>query len=218
MKKFTALVSTAVLAFGGLVLTPVTASAQAPAAAAGGKEELVKIKDVKVILQKTPKIIAEGPTEKRWKPKDWLEIEVECDVKPSKKGADKKQTTYPDVTFKYFVYLEGQSKDKSRILTGEVVHANVPINETGHTSMYITPSTILNLTGRPEGNIGAVKFWGVQAVIGGETVGFKASVGTADKPWWEAPSAPAKEAGLIKKSETPFSIMWADYHYDERGR
>jgi len=215
MKKLIALFPAALLSLGGLVFIPATARAQAPAPA-GGKEELVKIKEVKVILQKTPKIIAEGPTEKRWKPKDWLEIDVECDVKASK--TDKKQNTYPEITFRYYVYLEGQSKEKSRILTGEVAHANVPINETGHTSMFITPSTILNLTGRPEGNIGAVKFWGVEAVIGGETVGFKASQGTADKPWWTAPTAPAKEAGLKKKSETPFAILWGDYHYDERGR
>ena len=218
MKKLIALFPAAILSVGSLVIAPSVLMAQAPAAGASAKEELVKIKDVKTIVQKTPKIQAEGPTDKRWKPKDWLEIEVECDVKPSKKNADKKQTTYPEVTFKYYVYLEGQTKEKSRILTGEVVHANVPINETGHSSMYITPSTILNLTGKPEGNVGAVKYWGVEALVGGELVGFKASVGTAEKPWWEAPTAPAKEAGLKKKSETPFSILWADYHFDERAR
>ena len=99
-----------------------------------------------------------------------------------------------------------------------MVHANVAIGETGHSYVYITPSTILNLTGKPEGNIGAVKFWGVEALVGGEMVGFKASNGTAEKPWWDSPSAPAKEAGLKKKSETPFAIFWADYHFDEKGR
>ena len=134
MKKLIALFPAAILSVGSLViapsvlvLAPFFRVAQPPAAGASAKEELVKIKDVKTIVQKTPKIQAEGPTDKRWKPKDWLEIEVECDVKPSKKNADKKQTTYPEVTFKYYVYLEGQTKEKSRILTGEVVHANVPI-------------------------------------------------------------------------------------------
>jgi hypothetical protein len=216
MKLLTALKSAAVLCLGGIMLAPATVSAQAPAAPA--KEELVRIRDIKAILQKSPKIPAEGPTDKRWKPRDWIEIEVECDVKPSKKNTDKNMTTYSEVTFKYYVFLEGQTKEKSRILTGEVVHASVPINQTGHSSVYIHPDTILSLTGRPEGNIASVKLLGVEAQIAGETVGFKASSGTPQAPWWNAPTAPAKEPGLKRKSETPFSILWSDYHYSERGK
>lgn len=217
MNKFTSLLPAAMLTLGALVLVPVHAHAQAPAAASA-KEELVKISKVNVGVQKTPRIMADGPTDKRWKPKDWLEIEVDCEAKLSKKTTDKDQKAYPEVTFKYYVYLEGQSKEKSRVLTGEVSHTNVPIGEPIHSVMYVTPSTILNLTGKPEGNAGAVKYWGVEVLIGGEMVGFKASVGSADKPWWEAPSAPAKAAELKNKMETPFSILWADYHLDVRGR
>ena len=220
MKLFTSsLLSAALLLAAGLVFAPVNASAQAPAAAA--QEELVKIGKVNVGVQKTPKIPADGPKEKRWTPKDWLEIEVDCEAVLSKKSKDLKQTTYPEVTIKYYVFLEGQSAEKSRILTGEVVHVNVPIKEEGHSVMYVHPSTILSLTGKKEGNPGSVKFWGVEALIGGEMVGYKVSPGapgSAKDPWWNKAGAPSKEVGLKKKSETPFSILWADYHYDERGK
>ncbi len=220
MKPFSFLLPAAMLAMGGSIFVPVAARAQAPAAAAQ-QEELVKISKVNVGVQKTPKIQAEGPKDKRWTPKDWLEIEVDCEAVLSKKAKDARQLTYPEVTIKYYVYLEGQSKDKSRILTGEMVHANVPIKEEGHSVMYVHPSTILSLTGKKEGNPGAVKFWGVEALVGGEMVGYKVSPGapgTPKDPWWNVAGAPSKEAGLKKKSETPFAILWADYHYDERGK
>lgn len=220
MKTFTFLLPAAMLAMGGFLFVPATVNAQAPAAAPQ-QEELVKISKVNIGVQKTPKIQAEGPTDKRWKPRDWLEIEVDCEAQHSKKAKDPKALTYPEVTIKFYVYLEGQSKEKSRILTGEMVHANVPIKEEGHSVMYVHPDTIRSLTGKKEGNVGAVKFWGVEALIGGEMVGYKVSPGapgSAKEPWWNVAGAPSKEAGLKKKSETPFAMLWADYHYDERGK
>ena len=215
MNKLTALLGI-VASFAGLA----DVHAQVPSTTSA-KEELVNIKKVIVSVQKTPKIQADGPTDKRWTPKDWLEIEVDCDILKSKKSKDPKQNSHESVTFKYFVYLEGQSKEKSRILTGEVTHGNVPIEKDQHSVMYLTPSTIFDLTGKKEGNPSAVKFWGVVATVGGETVGYKVSPGapgSADKPWWEAPTAPAKEAALKKKSQTPFSILWADFHLDESSK
>jgi hypothetical protein len=197
-------------------------NAQTPAAGSA-KEELVNIKKVNVGVQKTPKIQFDGPTDKRWTPKDWLEIEVDCDILKSKKSPDPKQTTYDEVTLKFYLYLEGQDRTKSRILTGEVVHTNVPIDKDQHSVMYVTPSTIFDLTGKKEGNPASVKYWGVIATVGGNVVGYKVSSGapgTADKPWWEmgGDKAPSKEAGLKRKSETPFAMLWADYHLDERGK
>ena len=210
------------LCLGGIVLASSLASAQTtPPAAGGGKEELMKIKNVEPIIQKTPKFQVEGPKEKHWKPKDWLELEVDCEALPSKKSKEK-QTTYAEVTFKYYVYLEGQSADKSRILTGEVVHTNVPIKEASHSCMFVTPSMIFSLTGKQEANANAIKYWGVVVTIGGEMVGYKVkpgSPGSSEKPWWDEPKAPAKEQNVRKnKNETPFAILWADYYYDIRGK
>lgn len=225
MKTLSFLLPAAMLAMGGFLFVPATANAQAPApaGAANQQEVLVKITKVNVGVQKTPKIQAEGTTDKRWKPKDWLEIEVDCEALPSKKvrGTGPAPLTYPEVTIKFYVYLEGQSKEKSRILTGESVHANVPIKEAGHSVMYVHPSTILSLTGKAEGNANAVKYWGIEVLIGGEMVGYDVkpgSPGSAKEPWWNMAGAPSKEVGLKKKSETPFSVLWADYHYDERGK
>ncbi len=222
MKTLTVLSAAAIIACGAVVFQPIVVMAQAPAAGgAAQQEELVKISKVNVGVQKSPKIPAEGPKDKRWTPRDWLEIEVDCEAVFSKKAKDTKQRAYSEVTVKYYVYLEGQSKEKSRILTGETVHVNVPIKEEGHSAMYVNPQTIESLTGKKEGNPTAVKYWGVEILIGGEMVGYKVSPGapgTPKEPWWSAPTAPAKEAGLKRKSETPFSVLWSDYHYEERGK
>ncbi len=219
MKKLLPLFPAIALAIGGLVFAPASARAQAPAANA--KEELVKIKSGETILQKTPKFQVDGPRDKHWTPLDWIEIEVEAEAILSKKSTDKKQISYPEATFRYYVYLEGQSPDKSRILTGEVVHTNVPIKEKIHSCMFITPSTIKSLTGKQEGSPSSIKYWGVTVTIGGEMVGYKVkagSPGTAEKPWWEDPKAPAKEAALKNKNETPFSMLWADYYLDIKAK
>jgi len=206
------------LSLGGLAFVPAGALAQAPAAPAAGKEELVKIKDVKVEVQREPKFTGDGPKDKRVKYKDWLEIEAECEAVPSKGAHDKKQTTYPEVTFKYYVYLEGASKDKNRILTGEVVHTNVPIKEASHSAMYVPPNAIFGVSGRYEAQPALVKAWAVVATVGGETVGFKASAGSLAQPWWDGATMPPKEPGLKNKGETPFSILWGSYHLDIKGK
>lgn len=201
------------------------ALAQDAPAAKDPTEKLVEFKDIKVSLQKTPDFATKGTTtDKRWKPKDWIEIEPEFKTKRS--AMDKKAEVIPELTFKYYVYLNSTVRENARILTAEVIHTNVPIDEVSHSVVYISPSTILRVTGRPEGNPTLVSAYAVEVTKGGEVVGFfsKSSQGTVVNPsdpkgkWWESKSAPGQEPALLSKPQSPFGPLWGDFHADVKAK
>lgn len=200
--------------------TVATSSAQDAA-----KEKLVEFKDIKIAVQKTPDFTLKGgTTDKKFRPKDWIEIEPKFKTARPQGAASKKAEVIPELTFKYYVYLNSSIKENARILTGEVVHVNVPINEESFSVMYISPSTVLRVTGKPEGNPQLVVAYAVEVTSGGNVVGIfsKSSAGTstnpADKKWWESPNAPPKEdGGLLNKVQSPFAPLWADYYADIKG-
>jgi hypothetical protein len=226
MKRILTFVPAAVLALAAL--SPSPAAAQAPAAgaaaepaapAAAGKEKLVDISKVDINIQKTPQIQATNVKDKRWTPKDWIEIEVEATAELSKTEKDKSRKTYDEVTFKYYAYLTGSSAKKSRVLTGEIVHVNVPIKEKIHSVAYITPSQLQKVTeatATGPANPTMVKAWGVQVLIDGQEVGRKTS--DSNKEWWSNPSLPPQEAALLNQADTPFAPLWGDFHLEIKPR
>lgn len=197
-----------------------TAFAQPPAPAAVGKEKLVEFKDIKIAKQMTPDFsLKGGTTDKRVRPKDWLEIEPEFKIARPKDA--KKAEVIPKLTFKYYVFLNSAVKENARILTAEVNHVNLPFDEVSHSVVYVSPSTILRVTGKPEGNVGLVSAYAVEVTLNGTVVGFyskfggKESKDPNDKKWWELPNSPPKEEnGLIIKPNSPFAPLWADYYSD----
>lgn len=202
-----------------------SAFAQDPPATPSKKEKLVEIKDIKVAIQKTPDFSMKGSTtDKRWKPKDWLEIEPE--FKTLRSVTDKKAEVIPELTFKYYVFLNSSVKENARILTAEVIHTNVPIDEVTHSVVYISPSTILRVTGKPEGNSTLVSAYAVEVTKGGEVVGFFSKIGgsSVDNPndpkgkWWEMKTAPQQEPALLAKPNTPFAPLWGDFHADVKAK
>lgn len=215
MKKFIALFPAAILSIGSLVFIPVTASAQAPAAK---KETLVKVAKVSVDTQKTPQFNVPNVKDKRFIPKDWLEIEVDCEAKLSKDEKNKEMKAYAEVTFKYYAYLSGNADaKKNRVLTGEIAHVNVPIGEKIHSVMYVSPSAILKITeGKGAVTQALIKAWGVSIWINGEEVGRETS--EAGKEWWTNASLPPQEAALLDKTRTPFAPLWHDYHLEVRSK
>jgi hypothetical protein len=217
MKDIPHLVSRrALLGIGGLALAPRLAQAQAPAAAP--KEILVDVDKVSIDIQKTPDFNVPNVTPKRFIPKDWIEIEVDCQAKLSKNATDKDQKAYDEVTFQYYAYLSGNADaKKNRVLTGEVVHVNVPIGEKIHSVVYISPRTILKITEKPGPATKAlIRAWGVAVFIKGTEVGRRTSDG--NKEWWNDARLPQKEAALLDKSKTPFAPLWGDYHLDVRAK
>jgi hypothetical protein len=212
-------------AIAALFLSGLCASVSAQDAPAKPQEKLVDFKDIKIAIQKTPDFATKGTTtEKRWKPKDWIEIEPQ--FKTERPANEKKAEVIPELTFKYYVFLNSSVKENARVLTAEVVHTNVPIDEVSHSVVYISPSTILRVTGKPEGNMQLVTYYAVEVSSGGEVVGFysKGPRGVSKNPndkegkWWTAPSAPPQEAGLLSKPQSPFGPLWGDFHADVKAK
>lgn len=216
MKKFIALIPAAILSVGSLVFNAAPAIAQAPTPPK--KEILVDVDKVSVEIQKTPQFSVANVKDKRFTPKDWLEIEVDCQAKMSKEEKNKDMKAYGEVTFKYYVYLSGNpDAKKNRVLTGEIAHVNVPIGEKIHSVMYVSPSAILKITeGKGPVAPTMVKAWGVQVFLNGEEVGRRTS--ESNKEWWTNASLPPQEAALLDKSRTPFAPLWADYHLEVRSK
>jgi hypothetical protein len=133
---------------------------------------------------------------------------------PKKRDA----TFYNSLTFKYYLFFANPDKDKQKILTAEVQHVNVPIGEEAASVVYLSPSTILNLTNKDRADANMITFWGLEIYDGSTLVGFGSSnnKGPADGgAWWKAPSAPAQAPGLLMtKNQTPFAPLWGDYHLD----
>jgi hypothetical protein len=175
-------------------------------------EELVKFERPAIQAQLTPDIQAKGVKDKRWKPREWLEVEF-----PFKAGKlkDKPDAKFHDsLTFKYYVVLDGKQK---KMLTAEVVHVNIPMLRDAATVVYISPSTIENLTGEERVNPAIVKSYGIEVFRGTDLVGLFSSVGGTNK-FWEAPAVianyPASPGLLLTKAETPFAPLWGDYHVE----
>jgi hypothetical protein len=198
------------------------AFAQAPAV----KEKLVDFKDIKIAVQKTPDFsLKGGTTDKRVRPKDWIEIEPEFRT-AAPKGASKDTKVVADLVFKYYVFLgaAGAPNENKRILTGEVTHTNVPISEWTHSVVYVSPSTIMRVTGKPEGTAQLVTGYGVEVTTGGDLVGFYSNLNgktfpspsTAGAKWWESATV-KKEEDLLNKAQSPFAPLWADYYADIKG-
>ncbi len=182
------------------------------------KEKLVDLKDPTKQGQMTPDFNVKGVKDKRWKPKEWLEFEVPF-VASAPKGSKADVKTLDSLNFKYYLYLDNPDKAKKKILTADVTHVNVPIGEAMASVVYLSPASILSLTGKERIDASAVTLWAVEVTRDGAMVGFLSSKGKspndAGAKWWTADNAPPQVPGLLlNKSQTPFAPLWGDYHAD----
>jgi hypothetical protein len=180
-------------------------------------EKLIDIKAVVIDVQRTPDIAAKNVKEKRWTPKDWIEVEVPFTASAPRAAKDFK--VFETLNFKYYILFENPDPKKRKTLTADITHTNVPVNENVASVAYISPSTILALTGNNRAQPNSITFWGVEVKYNGNVVGFLSSRGKsptdAGAKWWESDKAPAQAPGLmLSKSQTPFAPLWGDYHCD----
>lgn len=192
-------------------------AAPAPGAEApGAKEELFKFKKVEIATQKAPDFTLKGgTTDKRWKAKDWIEMDFEIDVKPPKAAKDLK--FYDEITIKYYAYLIPTDVKKQKVLTVDVHYVNIPVDEVIHSVVYISHSTIVNITGDKNVDKNLIKYFGAEVTYAGKLAGLHTSSGTAANPWWKSDKTPALEEGrLLPKSKTPFAPLWYDHYMEEK--
>jgi hypothetical protein len=76
---------------------------------------------------------------KKFKPKDWLEIEVKFKVQKLK--SPPKDEYLDSVDVKWWIVVKGQDR-KAYLMEKTVNHVNIPIDEEMIASVYISPNTL----------------------------------------------------------------------------
>ena len=150
-----------------------------------------------------------GSKDKSFKPKDWLEIETKLKISLSPEPPSK---TLERLVVKWYIAVKNPETSGSMwLLTKEITHVNVPLEEEIYSSVYLSPGSIKRLTGSDKGGKGAVEYVGYEVLVNGE----KKAEATNKGPdgWWAKASAKisrSEAVPLLSKNETPFSNMWWD--------
>ena len=150
-----------------------------------------------------------GGKQKSFKPKDWLEIETSFTVQMKPEPPSK---TAERILIKWFVAVQHPDKRGSfLLLTKDVTHVNVPLNEEIFASVYLSPASITRLTGSGRGGKGAVELVGYEILVNGEKVAQESNKKEAG--WWNTASekiSRSETVPLLNKMETPFANHWWD--------
>ncbi len=138
-------------------------------------------------------------------PRDWLELEVEFKVKGDKNAIVK------ELLFRYYIGFKDQT-GAARILTGDVKHINIVPGEESYSAVYVSPSTLGEITGdfrRFQPN--SVEAVGVEVIYNGVIIGGKSSMSGARAKFWESTGT---QPGVLAKADTPFALLWIDRYSD----
>lgn len=150
-----------------------------------------------------------GGKNKAFKPKNWLELEAKIKVSMSPEPASK---TCEKLTIKWYVAVKNPEKSGTMLLlTKDVQHVNVPLDEEIFCSIYLSPASIRRLTGSNIGGKGIVEYVGYEVLINGVKAAEETNKGQPG--WWNAASnkiSRSESVPLLNKTETPFSNMWWD--------
>jgi hypothetical protein len=150
-----------------------------------------------------------GGKQKGFKPKDWLEIETKVKVQLSPEPKDK---TCDRLTVKWYIAVKNMERSGTMLLlTKDIEHVNIPLNEDVYCSVYLSPASIKRLTGADRAGKNCVEAVGFEILVNGvkvaeDTTKFKAG-------WWNTASekiSRSEAVPLLTKSSTPFSNMWWD--------
>lgn len=151
---------------------------------------------------------------KSFKPKDWLEAEASITI-PATSNEQKKVGYVDEALVKWYVAIEDEATKKLVLLTKEITHINVPIEEEFFSSVYLSPSTQRRLTGTDRSAKGKVKAIALEVLVDGRKVGEASTMNK--KEWWNAPSLSRTDAfPLLNKYETPFKMFWWDRYAEIR--
>ena len=190
--------SLAAMAFSGHAI------AQAPATIPAVK---VDIKKVVVAEQGTPDVAAGNVTPKRWRPKKWLELDVEFDIKvPQDAGG--RNGTYGALQLNVYLALQHTTKDgKREVIRGTLNLSNIPAGEPCHALAYVSPASLRAIFQKD--NVLAtsdVQGWGIEFIADGQTIVADSSLGK--QAWWsKAENFSFIEGVLLAKSESPFALL-----------
>lgn len=146
---------------------------------------------------------------KSFKPKDWLEAEVQFKIISSNKEAK-----FVDrVTVKWYVAAKNPDGRGYVLLEKEVNYINVPINEDVYSSVYLSPTAIKRISGRDRAGKSILSHVGGEILVNGSKPEGKTGYFTSKgKPgWWTSGKLSRYDKiPLRNKNETPFKFLWWD--------
>ncbi len=149
----------------------------------------VKLGKVQPAMQKTPEYNLTSGPQKRSKPADWLEVEVEYETKAEE---------IDELTFTYTIMIA------RKLVTGQVTHINIPKGQ--HFSvMYMAPRTLEKLNGGKALTGSSIE--NVWVTV--ERQGMKLALPESFKPG-AIPNLPQLTGLVLNKDETPFAPLFYD--------
>ncbi len=182
-------------------------------AAQGQTGPAVKInaKKLKVSEIETPQFQASNVGEKRWRPKKWMEIDLEFEIRlPQSEGG--RSGSLDGMTVNYYIAFNATTKEgKREVLKGSFNYVDIPAAETNHALAFVSPATLRRILQRDTFTAASdVQGWGYEILVGGERIAGDSSI--ASGPWWEkTESLNIMDGAMLMKQETPFGILWGDY-------
>ncbi|MEZ5301699.1 MAG: Amuc_1102 family pilus-like protein [Verrucomicrobiales bacterium] len=165
-------------------------------------------------MLQTPKFTVQGTKDKRFTPKEWLNVEVKFKVESN----SSKVHFLEAITFKYYIVLNARDAEgKSKMLAADVNHVNVPLNEDIYSSCYVSPSALAVLLDKESSQVSQndVLAVAVDAVLDGERIGVK-TAGKGSGEWWE--KLPPISGKILTKNQTPFHVMWWDRYAEVQAK
>ncbi|MGV3662789.1 MAG: Amuc_1102 family pilus-like protein [Prosthecobacter sp.] len=182
-------------------------------------KEPIQVKMGRTVVgeQPTPQFSG-GVKEKRWRPKTWIEIDVEFDIKVATAAGGNKGT-YSALQVNVYLATQQMKDGKRVVLKGSFDVSSIPAGESCHVLGYVSPANLRAIFQKD--NVTAstdIQGWGVEIMAEGQRVATDSSLGKG--AWWET----GKDAFIIAdgmvvhKSETPFSILWGDYDLTVKGK
>lgn len=173
----------------------------------------VTVEKPEVVTLQSPQLGQQAAKNKKFTGKDWMEIEVKFKVEVPPK--DKKKVKFLDkVTIKWYVAAKDPAGGKGFILMErEVTHVNVPVDEEIYASVYLSPNSVMRLTGDDRVNDNDIKEAGGEIRVNGQEAynnsGFF-SMNTQGRWWTSGKLSRYDKIPLLNKNETPFKILWYD--------
>ena len=145
---------------------------------------------------------------KNFKPKDWLEVEAGIRI-PAQNREHEEIGFFDSVVVKWYVAIKDKASKQTMLLTTEITHLNVPVDEEFFSSVYLSPNTAKRLTGRDKGSKGAVEVVALEVLLNGVKVGEATS--KFQSGWWNSRKLGRGDRfPLLNKNQTPFRNHWWD--------
>jgi hypothetical protein len=145
---------------------------------------------------------------KKFRPKDWLEVEVK--LKVLKLAEEPKDKYLDEIKVNWNVVVKGQDR-KAYWIKKTVTYVNIPTDEEVYVSIYLSPNTLKRITGKDRAGKGDLEAIGGEVELAGAMVGFFSHGQKAG--WWRKELKDVEvtqKFPLLDKTQTPFAPLWWD--------